>query len=1234
MRILTVRLKNLNSLSGEWSIDFTHPSFAAGGIFAITGPTGAGKSTILDAIGLALYGRTPRLGKISKGSNEIISRRTGECFAEVSFITQKGQFRCYWSQHRARRQAAGELQLPRHEISDALTGAILASSARGVAEEVEAATGMDFDRFTRSMLLAQGGFAAFLHAAPDERAPVLEQITGTEIYSRISMRVHELRSAERQVLQTLQAELSGMRILADEEEENLRHRLAQQEAAATALAGRLLQGKGMIAWRENLQRLEEELRRLDQGRLQAQARREEFAPQQARLDLALRALELAAAHADLCALRRSQERDRQAFLVCEQQVPEKQVLAEQAKELYDAAGAGLLARKEEARQAQPLLQEARALDVRLAAAGGPIKSAMEAKALLAAKINSLSKAQAEDMAELARQEARLAQLRRYFESHAADAGLVEELAALRSRFDAVKELAAHMLAAEKLLHEQQGLWRQAEQNWQAARARQQELEENREAGHAELKKLQAACEEVLAGQDLAFWRQQQEQAGSRREYLAQAQNEAGIIAEAQVLQEELAGRAKGAQEEETRLAAALAQSSEQAAGLARERDLLETQLTLLQRIEALEESRRHLQDGEPCPLCGALAHPYASGNVPAGDGSRKRLAEVRAALAELDKQAGEIRGQLTRCGLELEQLEARRQEQQARETQARSKLAAIRLQAPEQLQWPEKDEEAAPAIAALLREINTELGRSAAIVRQAEAHWQSLQKQQEAFSRVQDAALEAERQTLQLQHQQQNLAERLQALQEEQARKRGQQATALALLEKELQTFRPACLQGGQTLTAGMLDGIAQELQGRLQAWKDRQAEQEACTLAITRLQELGRQQEAQLEQHQQELSGQERRLEMLVQERTKLAQARYELFAGKEAESEEARLQAAIEAAEKDVEATRTQWQQKTQECEGLRARMAELGQAIGTRQAALAEEEAGFGRSLQQAGFADEAACQCASLPEAERRQLTQQSQRLQLEQAELERRFAQQSAQLEEESKKQLSTESLENLRQTHEAALLEEKQVQQELGAIRQRLADNEQVKTRQQERIQAIAAQERVLRDWDMLHELIGSSDGKKYRNFAQGLTFELMISHANRQLQKMSDRYLLIHDPKQPLTLNVIDNYQAGEIRSTKNLSGGESFIVSLALALGLSSMASRKVRVDSLFLDEGFGSLDEESLEIALETLAGLRQEGKLIGVISHVQALHERIPNRIRVEPLSGGKSRITGPGCARLG
>ena len=138
-----------------------------------------------------------------------------------------------------------------------------------------------------------------------------------------------------------------------------------------------------------------------------------------------------------------------------------------------------------------------------------------------------------------------------------------------------------------------------------------------------------------------------------------------------------------------------------------------------------------------------------------------------------------------------------------------------------------------------------------------------------------------------------------------------------------------------------------------------------------------------------------------------------------------------------------------------------------------------------------------------------------------------------------------------------------------------------------------------------------------------------MVNHANKTLTKMSDRYLLVRDLSHPLELNVIDNHQAGEIRSTSNLSGGESFIVSLALALGLAAMASRKVQVDSLFLDEGFGTLDEESLEVALETLSTLQQEGKIIGIISHVPLLKERIGVQIQITAGLGGRSKILGPG-----
>ena len=118
MRILAIRFKNLNSMAGEWEVDFTDPAYTSDGIFAITGPTGAGKTTLLDAMCLALYRQTPRLGDITVSSNEIMTRQTGECFAEVTFRTQHGRYRDHWSQHRARKQADGKRQAAQQENED------------------------------------------------------------------------------------------------------------------------------------------------------------------------------------------------------------------------------------------------------------------------------------------------------------------------------------------------------------------------------------------------------------------------------------------------------------------------------------------------------------------------------------------------------------------------------------------------------------------------------------------------------------------------------------------------------------------------------------------------------------------------------------------------------------------------------------------------------------------------------------------------------------------------------------------------------------------------------------------------------------------------------------------------------------------------------------------------------------------------------------------------------------
>ncbi|HAR08437.1 MAG TPA: hypothetical protein DCR98_08505, partial [Cobetia sp.] len=160
--------------------------------------------------------------------------------------------------------------------------------------------------------------------------------------------------------------------------------------------------------------------------------------------------------------------------------------------------------------------------------------------------------------------------------------------------------------------------------------------------------------------------------------------------------------------------------------------------------------------------------------------------------------------------------------------------------------------------------------------------------------------------------------------------------------------------------------------------------------------------------------------------------------------------------------------------------------------------------------------------------------------------------------------------------------------------------------------------------WGALSELIGSASGAKFRTIAQAFNLERLIEHANLHLANLVRRYRLARGAS-PLGLVVVDTEMGDELRSVHSLSGGETFLVSLALALGLAGMASGELRIESLFIDEGFGSLDPDSLALAMEALDGLQASGRRVGVISHVAEMHERIPVRIAVRPSGNGQSRL---------
>ena len=250
MRILTLRLKNLNALKGEWKIDFTQSPFIDNGLFAITGPTGAGKTTLLDAICLALYHQTPRLGPISTSNNDIMTRGTAECLAEVEFDIKGKAYRAFWSMRRARGKVDGNLQSADVELAEVESGKVLATQVRPKSEEIEKLTGLNFARFTKSMMLSQGDFAAFLNANEADRAELLEELTGTEIYGQISQAVHQQFSDAKQKKKEFAIKLEGVTLLSDEQIAQLEEEQAQTKSQVATSNQTLVQLQKQQQWQQ------------------------------------------------------------------------------------------------------------------------------------------------------------------------------------------------------------------------------------------------------------------------------------------------------------------------------------------------------------------------------------------------------------------------------------------------------------------------------------------------------------------------------------------------------------------------------------------------------------------------------------------------------------------------------------------------------------------------------------------------------------------------------------------------------------------------------------------------------------------------------------------------------------------------------------------------------------------------------------------------------------------------
>lgn len=1080
MKICELRFKNLNSLYGEWQINFESEEYVSG-VFALVGQTGAGKSTVLDAICLALYGQTPRLGVISKTSNEIMSRNCGECYAEIVFETNSGRYRCQFEQHRASRKATKALQNPQHEIADAITGKVLESRKNFVVQCVEEKTGLDFKRFTRSILLAQGGFDSFLRATSAEKSRILEQITGTEIYSEISQHVFEKHKQEKDILEKFRFEMAGFTPLEEFQKAEIAKEIKEKTSIVTQLVKNLESIQTILNWSQGLKKLKLEEETLLKEYQQFEFDNEQFVPKRLELNLAQKAREVNTYYTALLGLRREYEQNNIDFAKNTTLLPSISLENKKLKEDFADFQKKFQELKEMSYEQNQLFQHVRSMD----------KEVFDLKQSL----ESLQKVYKEDESLLATKKSTFSQLQ----------GELKNLIEKRKR---ILEWIEKNASYEFLTSHLTGFIEQLEQI---------------KTMHEEGKKIVLSCNQIkisvanttknLVAEEttLKQWKQDLEQLRKQKKEQNQALE---IVLNKRLIRE-----------------------------IVQEKESLMRELVLVQRIASLEEHRHSLVDGQACPLCGSLDHPYALGNTP---------------------KVSELEERIKKRNQEIEHAE---------------KIEAFILS------LQNKEQEYQTKIIKNESKISTLLAEKKHFEEELTQKEESISNSRQKYKEKAHFLLEA--------------------------------LTPLGVVKEDI--FN--------------VDELINRLRAYEKLWREKSLEKQDFEQKENALQLQIKEIEASIATFIPLFQEKQKLIESKQEEIKVKGEERKTLFSDKNVAEEEKKWEVKIKNFTEADKEKQENLQKQEQKFTLLQAELERLNKQNIKINTELSVQEEQFRIKLQEFGFIDEAEYYKANIPTESLQRLIIEAKNLDTRALSLDTRLKDCKEKIELEEQKHSNKQNMEELQEYNEKIQKESGEIQKTIIELNYILEQNRESCIKFEKTQEYYNRQNAICTKWAKLSALIGSADGKKFSTFAQGLTFECLISHANTQLAQMSDRYLLVRDEEKALELDVVDNYQAGEVRPIKNLSGGESFLISLALALGLSKMASKKVQVESLFLDEGFGSLDEDALDLALNTLMNVHEMGKMIGVISHVSTMKERIHTQIIVEPQGQGRSRLSGAGVTAL-
>jgi DNA repair protein SbcC/Rad50 len=1212
MKILAVRFLNLNSLKGEHEIRFDLSPLADAGLFAITGPTGAGKTTILDAITVGLYGQAHRHN--NDRPLELMTRHTAECFSEVEFEANGKVYRSKWHLRRSRGKADGRIQGVHMELYDAQTNELFDLNPSKVPAKVAELCGLDYDQFLRSVMLSQGDFARFLKADEKDRSSLLEKITDTGIYSDISKAAFEKAKEERIRLERLQEQLSSMQLLSEEQRQAHQSQIDDLKEQETQLQSNLTVLQEKVQWLQQIAQLETRQAQHEQAVQVQEQQLATLQPDFVRLAQHQQAHQFVGELAEVRSANSRVAEAQEQLLTLQKRVPTLETELEAAGKLASEATEVYEQQQQTLQQLTPLLNQVTRLDEQLSSIRAAYTRNKDAYKGFEQQLEQEQTALQARQQELNTLKLEATGIKDWLAQHARLQDLREHLPEFRTT---LRDLLAVEQRIQRIQQEQLEL--QQQQTHEASQMTELELQltsrrTKQEQLQSQKNDKMNALHTLLAGKSMP---QLQEEAQKQPALLARYQRLKELARQHTLQQQKLQGIATQQSqlaEQHTQATAQQHQSQTRLVQAEAHLQALQKIVQLQQQVQQYEEARHTLTQDEPCPLCGSTHHPFADGGYTFDLPEEVRKRDEQQALVK------ELERSIQQSTLQLSSLEQQITINKRTQTETEQELDTLHQtfgQVADGL-----PHSAGIADLAQLTQLYDTLQASASVleqqVAQATTYNLEIDNLKQQLQLLHEQQLQGQANYNQLQASDKQLQTQLLRLQNSLTDEQEQQ-------QAHVETAASFAATYGMRYTPETRPTLLQTLEQQSAAYTQRQQALEAMREKYITLQESVKNMQSNGTSKQKELEARKQALTAEHEQLAALKQQRHALFGDKDPEQERERASQELNARARQAEEARRTQLQKQQELHEARTRHTECQQQHLQSTSVLEALRQGLLAVLQQKGIETIEALSQMLLHRDEADRLANLKAQAEKHITELRKSLSDARHELAKLREKQLTDEDVSQLQTQHQQQTAMQRELISQRARQEQLLEQDARLREQNEALARQMRTQQQVCHRWAQLAELIGSADGTKFSRFAQGLTLARLVELANGHLHKLNDRYRIHKSSEEDLNLLIVDTYQAEAVRPMNTLSGGESFLVSLALALGLSDLAGRRTQINSLFIDEGFGTLDAETLDAAITTLDNLRNAGKTIGIISHVEALKERIQTQIVVTKKPGGVSSV---------